>query len=212
MTSFQDFLAFASNFSVSDAMTSELGERLNVKRARHWTQSTYYTKVLEAVTAAREEELRREAREAADRAFHEAQEARALARLDVDAWIHAHKGDDPEALLGYALRRALASVEAYPAELAKFIDGMQKTPAHTLSWAGSFTETTADFEVSKWLVEGFKCGATLEALTDEALRATLRSAKSASSRSTSIMSNLMDDNTGAAWAKCYERLSGKSFW
>lgn len=210
-TSNKDFLAFAENSSVSVAMCAELGARHNVKWQRHWTQSTYYTKVLEAVTAARESELRQEAREAADRVHHDAQKARALARVDFDAWREMVKGDHPDAYLANAVRRATAAVAAFPSELAKFTAQLEKSPVYALSWAGSFSETAAEFEVAKWLLEGFKRGATAEALMEESLRATLRAAKAGSSRSTSTMSNLMDDNTGKAWAVCYERLSGESF-
>lgn len=212
MTSSKDFLAFAAAHSVSNAMTQEMADRLGVKRARNWTQSTFYTKVLAAVEADYAQFLAQQARDAAEAERVAARDARAAERADVDAWIHANKGDAPEAFLGYALRRALATVEAWPNLLADYQQKLAKHPLYTLSWSGDFVQAAAAFEVANWLVEGFKVGATLEALADESLRETLRAAKAGSSRSTSIMSNLADDVKGKAWAETYERLSGKSFW
>ena len=52
-------------------------------------------------------------------------------------------------------------------------------------------------------------GASVADLTEECLLNTLRFAREGSSRSTSTMSNLMDDLQRQAWACFYEKLSGR---
>lgn len=192
-------------------MTPELaqaaGLELNMVRARNLTQATWEKKVLENALIEEANMRLRAEKAAAQAAETAARDARVEARADVDAWIHAAK-ETEEAVLGYALRRALATVEAWPNVLADYQSKLAKSPVYTLSWSGQFMEQAADFQVASWLVEGFKVGALLQDLTAEALRETLRAAKG-SSRSTSVMSNLVDDCLGQAWAKCYERLTGK---
>lgn len=214
MTSNQDFLAFAAAFAVSDAMTAEMGDRYNIKRFKHWTQSTYYTKVLAAVTKAREAELVEEAREADKDARKAEMAARAVERADFDAWLKPISADRDHAdyKLLVAVRRAKASDENWNKEKADFLKRLEQDPTYAFSWAGNVVEAAADRAVSLWLLNGFEAGCTLEVLTAEAMRETLRFAKKGNGRSTSIMSNLTDDVTGLAWAKCFERLSGETFW
>lgn len=213
-TTNQDFLDAAKTFSVTDEMTAEMGARFGVKRFKHHSQSTYYTKVLAAVEAdrAREIDAALKAQEEQDR--KDAMARRAADRADFAAWratVHSNR-DHAEYQLLVAVNRAKAGLDAWEKEKADFLKRFMETPSYALSWCGSTFEAAADRDVSQWVVEGFEMGCTLEVLTDEALRNVLSRAKSGNSRSTSTVSNLMDDATCQAWAKVYERLSGKSFW
>lgn len=213
-TSNKDFLDAAATFSVTDEMTAEMGARYGVKRFKHHTQSTYYTKVLAAVTTAREAELRAEEQAAAEAAAKAEREARAAERADFDAWkapIQSNPNHAEYRLL-VGVNRAKAGLESWEKEKADFLERFMKTPSYALSWCGSTFEAAADRDICQWLVEGFELGCTVDVLAEEALRSCLRMAKSGNSRSTSTVSNLMDDAMCQAWAKAYERLSGKTFW
>ena len=214
MTTNQDFLDAAKTFSVTDEMTAEMGARFGVKRFKHHSQSTYYTKVLAAVEAdrAREVDAAVKAQEEQDR--KDAMARRAAERVDFDAWAVAVRADrdHPEYQLLVAVNRAKAGLEAWEKEQVAFLKRFAESPSYALSWSGSTFEAAADRDVSKWVVSGFEMGCTLEVLTDEALRNVLRLAKTGNSRSTSTVSNLVDDETCQAWAWAYERLSGPTFW
>lgn len=213
-TTNQDFLDAAKTFSVTDAMTAEMGARFSVKRFQHHSQSTYYTKVLAAVEAdrAREIDVALKAQEEQDR--KDAMARRAAERADFTAWAEAVRTnrEHPDYQLLVAVNRAKAGLEAWEKEKADFLKRFTESPSYALSWCGSTFELAADRDVCQWLVDGFEMGCTLEVLADEALRNTLARAKAGNSRSTSTVSNLLEDSLGQAWAKAYERLSGRTFW
>jgi hypothetical protein len=210
---YQEFLtAYRSN-----GATVELAEQLNqtfaIKRFKHWSQATFIQKVAdEALRHEKGDQVRAE-EEARKEAYKAELAARAAERADVDAWISSRYVNDrtSEYNLAVAVKRAQSILKSFAVAQAEYVERLAKDPVYALSWSGQFCEAAADAKVARWVLDGFEMGCTVEVLADEALRETLRAAKG-SSRSTSIMSNLMDDVMGVAWTKTYERLSGKSFW
>lgn len=176
-------------------------------------------KVVELVVAERAAVVERAdakaASEAAELARKQARETRAAMRADFVAWENEvrveHGYGSPERRLAQAVSMARSTVDGWDAILAKHVVDVTAHPVHALEWAGSFVEAAAHYEVSKWLVDCFANGALVEDLAEGAMREVLQRARNGSSRSSSTMSNLMDDVKGKAWAATYERLVGRNW-
>lgn len=170
-----------------------------------------------AAYAAEDERRRLDAeREAAAAKAKAEREARAEERKDFDAWSSmmraARDADELSWRLSVTMRWAYNQTDSWQKRLAEFTEKLAQNPVYTLGWSGGFVEEAADYEVAAWCVSEFEAGVTQEEMAEYALRETLRGAKRATSRSTSVMSNLTDDAMNAAWAKTYEKLSGRSFF
>ena len=150
------------------------------------------------------------AKRAADRA------AVAAERVDFDAWsamTRAARADDSN---GYALtvtmRWAYNEVASYPEKLAAHVAQLQTNPVYALEWSGDFFQSAASFEVACHLVNLFEAGIAFDDMKDEIMTALFNKGGYATSRSTSVMSNLMDDCTRVAWTSAAQRISGKTYW
>lgn len=143
-------------------------------------------------------------------------ESRAAERADFDAWQKLVRDNlehtDADYMLCVAMRNAYVAVEAYPALLAEHVEKLTADPFYTLGWMGDFVEATAAHMVAKWAVELFEAGVSAQAMQDEAMRSMFDKPDRATSRSSSVMSNLNEDCLRVAWSGMAKRLSGRSFW
>jgi len=150
------------------------------------------------------------AQRAADR------ETRAAERKDFDAWssiARAARDDDREDYqLGVTMRWAYNEVESFPALLEAHVKKLTDNPTYALGWSGDFVQSAADHDVAKYLVELFESGVAFADMEDEVMSSMFNKADRATSRSTSVMSNLVDDATRVAWTSAAKRITGKSFW
>lgn len=157
--------------------------------------------------------LRRDEERAAAQADRE---TRAEERKDFDAWssiARAARNDDrDDYALGVAMRWAYNEVESFPALLEAHVAKLTENPTYALSWSGDFVQSCADNDVAKYLVELFEAGVAFDDMKDEILTSMFNKADRATSRSTSVMSNLTDDCIRVAWTSAAKRITGKSFW
>ena len=133
-------------------------------------------------------------------------------RADFDAWEQVARKDDALRPLWTTMRDARQSVRDWPATLEKHVEKLTANPTYALGWSGDFVEAAAKYEVSQSLVEHFEAGVEPADMLDMVTQHMLQNAERATSRSTSVMSNLTDDATRAAWTSAFKRLSGRSFW
>lgn len=120
--------------------------------------------------------------------------------------------DKDEERAHYAMRTAKSAVDGWADKLTAHTAKLAESPVYALGWSGSFIEAAAEYEVAKSLLDAWFAGASVDDMADECLKVTLRLAKEGTSRSTSAMSNLMDDVQRQAWARFYEKLSGRSMF
>ena len=173
----------------------------------------------DAINFAKAAKLERE-RLAAERAAQAAQceadcERRAELRKDFSAWYATAcemDNDADEVKLAVAMRWAYNAVSTFDDALAKHIERLQEDAAAHLSWSGGFIQHAADLDVSKHIVDLFEAGAPFCDIVDAAMSELFHTAGHATSRSTSVMSNLMDDARRVAWGQAAKRLTGRSAW
>lgn len=167
---------------------------------------------LKAVAAqeAAAERLENDRREKEERAA--IREALKTDRADFAAWEQVARKDDALRSLFVTMRAARQSVRDWPKTLADHQEKLAKNPTYTLGWSGDFVEAAAVYEVSMNLVDLFEAGVEPSDMLDHVTQHMLQNAERASSRSTSVMSNLVDDAARAAWSGAFKRLSGRGFW
>lgn len=176
-------------------------------------------KVVELVIAERiaiaERAAAKVTKDAEELAYKTARDTRSADRADFDVWEAATRAANeystPERRLAQAVSMARSTVNGWDEILEKHVRDVSAHPCHALEWAGSFVEAAATYEIAQWLVRMFHDGATVEELTDVSLREVLQRARNGSSRSSSMMSNLVEDVKGKAWSATYERLAGRGW-
>jgi hypothetical protein len=124
-------------------------------------------------------------------------------------WKSIWCDDEDKEDVRYAMRSAKKAVDEWAETLEAHQAKVAKNPVFALGWSGSFMEAAAEYKVAKLLLAEWFQGASVADLTEECLLNTLRFAREGSSRSTSTMSNLMDDLQRKAWTCFYEKLSGR---
>jgi len=120
--------------------------------------------------------------------------------------------DKDEERAHYAMRTAKSAVDGWADKIASHQAKLAESPVYALGWSGTFMEAAAEYEIAKSLLDAWFAGASVADMTDECLKNTLWFAKEGSSRSTSAMANLMDDMQRQAWARFYEKLSGRGMF
>ena len=138
-------------------------------------------------------------------------------RKDFDAWVAIARasrkdGDPNDYALCVLMRWAYAEVESFPAALATHVEKLTENPTYTLSWGGDFVQAAHTHDVAQHLVALFSAGVTFVDMLDEVMSNMFSKSDRATSRSTSVMSNLSDDCTRVAWTEAAKRITGKSFW
>lgn len=169
------------------------------------------------VFAARLEQKKRELRvaEEAERR-KKAMDARRLARGQWEAYIslrHTSENEDKhEALLRHACRRFDAALNSWETSFKEFSDNMLKSdPTHVLGWSGSLIELTAKAKVAAQLKDRVIHGESAKDICEDAVRQLVRMSTSATGRSTSVMSNVVEDCERAAWAQLVDMLHQRRF-
>lgn len=195
-----------------NALEAATGERADKRFS-----SAKLKTLLVAAYAAEDERHRLDAEREAEAAREQAaREQRAEERKDFDAWStmsRAARNDDKEDYqLGVAMRWAYNEVDGWEKRLAEHTEKLAESPVYALGWAGDFMQTAADYEVARYVVEVFEAGASFADMEDLALRELFNKSDRAFSRSTSAMSNLMDDATRVAWTSFAKRITGRAFW
>ena len=119
--------------------------------------------------------------------------------------------------LTYIANESARNIESANKSLAKFTESLAADPLRAFQWSGDAVEAAAAInvwtEVAKWTTinERAENPMTEQEILEKLLEHTLRAVMpphSASSRSTSTMSNLCDDATKVAWRKVLVRLTG----
>jgi len=170
-----------------------------------------------AAVAAQEERERLDAereQEQQDRANE--RKERAAERADFDAWSKlsraARKDDKDDYTLGIMMRWAFNEVDSWEETLEEHIEKLKNNSTYALSWSGNFVQASANHDVAQELVAMFKGGASFEGMRDAIMRTMFNRSDRAMSRSTSVMSNITEDATRAAWTEAAKRISGNSIW
>lgn len=156
------------------------------------------------------------AREAAEATARREREARAVSRVDFNAYEAAIReqfeyGSVERGMIN-AVQHARAAIAKWDERLAAHTAELAKNPLYALSWSGAFVEAAAEYTVALEIVSWFEAGILATEMADHALRTLLRGGSRSTSRSTSVMSNVVEDATHQAWTKAYERLAGKTLW
>lgn len=211
---YQEFLTAFRGVGATAANADAAGRAMGLKRARNWTQATWVTKVAEEAMRLETADRQRAEREAAEAARKAKLAAEAERRGTLESFVERSKDmSEEDRALGWKLRYFLGDEENYARELAKFQENLAKHPTYALSWSGSLFAAAAAHEVAKEVRGWFEAGADMADVTDEALKQAMRGARNlGNSRSTSTTSNLVDDCKANAWARAYERLSGRSMF
>lgn len=182
-----------------------LGERCD----RRFNAQKVCDRILTAY-AAEDERRRIDAEREAETARIKAEYlARAEARKDFDAWsLSTRETDDrPERDLGRIMRKTYLVVDGFPEVLKTYQESVALDPHYALRWSGSFIEKVSEHRVAQYLVSMFTAGYTQEEMAREMLTGAMR-AGSATSRSTSAMSNLVEDCDRNAYKEAYRLLTG----
>lgn len=205
-----DALRIAKERAYEEAIKEGADVRKNMS-LRHLSESNH------KAIAAREarEVAAAEQKEAAERRDVERKE-RAAERRDFDAWTQmaraARDDDKKDYQLACAMRWAFAEVEGWEKKLADHVEKLTSNPTYALSWSGDFVQSASDYEVAAHVVEVFNAGASFDEMEDMAMRELFNKGDRATSRSTSVVSNLTDDCTRVAWNSFAKRITGRSFW
>lgn len=112
---------------------------------------------------------------------------------------------DKSGRLAYAVGHALMIMKQHEEKTAKFMEKFGENPAYAMSWSGDYFRHAAEFEVAHWLKNAFEAGGSLEDIKTSLVREVLRGAKYPS-RSTSAVSNLMEEENLNARARLLETL------
>ncbi len=106
-----------------------------------------------------------------------------------------------------AVRKAQGHLYAHEKKAAQLAEDFLAHPAYTLEWGGKYFDHAAAYVVAFRLREWYEEGLSVEEMTTHTKREMLRGASQASSRSTSVTSNLMEDCQRVEWTKLYQTLS-----
>jgi hypothetical protein len=111
-------------------------------------------------------------------------------------------------MLANAVSHALRGKRRAEDTLADFAAKVEKDPEHALSWSMNAFAAAADRRVCGELLSWFDAGCSFEGMLKHFQDEALRKARSPS-RSTSVTSNLLEQETGRAWAEATEWLLGR---
>jgi len=140
----------------------------------------------------------------------EVREANKAHRANWEEWADTARQDvTGERNLFNTMAWARLKIKSWDAVLKEHTDRLAAHPLDALSWSGDFVQAAANYTAAYHLTELFDMGATQEDMHDEVLRSLLNKSNTATSRSTSAMSNLTDDAERVAWADVYRRLKGR---
>lgn len=143
-------------------------------------------------------------------------EHRAAEREDFDVWssiVRAARDEDSSAhALAVTMRWAYNEVDNWSARLAEHVKALTESPLRALSWSGEFVQQAANFQVATHVVDLFEAGVSVEEIEREIMSAMFNKADRATSRSTSVMSNVTEDCIRVAYTEAAKRISGRSFW
>ena len=87
----------------------------------------------------------------------------------------------------------------------EFKTKLEKDASYAFEWSQAAFAAAAEIEVGRIIVAAMESGTTAEAIKSNALDQALRGARYPA-RSTSVQSNLMEQEVAAVWAKVYERI------
>jgi len=205
-----DALRVAKDKAYAEAQEDGADVRKNMS-LRHLVESRW------AAVTAREEREEREVQAALEAELErELRKQRADVRKDFNAWsqmARAARNDDREDFqLGVTMRWAYGAVDAWPKMLEEHTKKLAQNPVHTLDWSGDFMQAAADFELAKHVVELFEDGLSFDEMREAFEREMFNQGSRAFSRSTSQMSNLMEDAKRVALMSVVSRLVGRSHW
>lgn len=211
---YQEFLTAFRGAGATAANADAAGRALGLKRARNWTQATWVSKVAEEAMRLETADRQRAERDAAEAAHKAKLAAEAERRGTLESFVERAKDmSEEDRALGWKLRYFLRDEEAWVEARDKFTKSLAQHPTHALQWSGSLFEAAAAYEVAREVREWFQAGVDVAEMVEHFLKAAMRGARNlGNGRSTSTTSNLVDDAKTNAYAKAYERLSGRSMY
>ena len=222
ITHYRSANRFAYNGDFGDALRAlkhDMGELAHANGV-NVSANANVRKTADAIKAAKAAVIERE-RLDRERAEDEARrqrdrDYRAAERKDFDAWAKlvrsVKESDNEDFQLSITMRWAYNVVDTYGDALAKHIEKLQENALHNLGWSGDFMQHAANEAVAKYVIELFESGVSFYDIRDEFMRAMFDKFTRSVSRSTSVMSNLMDDCERVAYNEVAKRLDGRSYW
>ena len=106
----------------------------------------------------------------------------------------------------YIVSNLESSLASNQARIAKFAVEVQEYPAHAMAWAMSTFSVAAEIRVLLEVIDALKSGCTLSAAIEHCKQRVLWGASNPP-RSTSVTSNLLEQEVVVAYAKTAEQLA-----
>jgi hypothetical protein len=196
---------------------NELAQRYNELTRqpvdRRWKESTLAAKVAEEEErkARREAEEARKEREAA--VAEQMRQSRIAARGDFADFGKNFRRSEREDYqrLARAANWAQGVLEKHEEMTADLTERFTKDPAYAMSWGMEYFQHAADYSVAKDLKSMFEHGVNVQSMLNDFNRA-LRHKASYPARSSSPVSNLMDQETLRALTKVVGYLDGSEYF
>ena len=172
---------------------------------RRWSAKRLAKEIADRKVLIADQAARKAAEEAAEAARKAEFAARAEARGTFEEFAGKAYGEhglsDSEKKLAYIARRVADHIKpgAFEEKVAKFAEELVKFPDHTLQWSMGMFSAGAEVVVARHVKHAVESGSTYEMFVENVQRRVLQAAASPS-RSTSVTSNLTEQEVNAKFA------------
>lgn len=180
---------------------------------KRWSQTTLALKVAELETQQQELADRIAEKKKAGQTAKEMREALIAERGAFDEFEKTYRrsNNDNDYRLARAVGWARRVIEAHEKIAAKLAKRYAENPCDAMGWSMEYFQHAAEYRIALGLKQMFEAGDTVESMAGSVMREVLRKAKSPG-RSTSPVSNLLEQEEHSAAAKLAGYLSGDEYF